>query len=821
MLTTDISSTGLIFDDCIAGGGTYFKDFTVYNRSEIELFWILNTVDLSNQKDQKNVLKFTDYDTGEPLDFSPIPAYSPKRIRVSFKPTEIGEFNYDLQVENQNDSGNTIQTRIHAIVRSVLREEKLVISTGNMLNFGDCVAGVWKKKFISLRNVSDTPVEVSFTSDNPTEVVFQLRSDEPTVESLGSVRRKRTTSGRVSELSQRSGFGSEEQSHIHINHHHSNLLPSLASQEIEAHLRPPDAASRAHSELSLTRSRSTSSSIDSDPQGLQEEAGDKVGDLVSLTDTRPEPTVLSSLRTDERDSYSSLDGPFRDTALQGDEIARIEELVIRPGSEKVIDVCYLPGKDVITPDYRTSRLSRRNFRLLLSHFVPGKQHEREKNTIQCVARSCTSAIEVTPSILQFGDTDVGTLKSASIQIRNCSDLPTVVELRFVSKVLSAMRGELYIPAKQTIDTKVEIYPRKVNPDYRKEITVVNLLNPDNDQIIEVRSTNIDQQRVTFHSLFYHISTPQSTHFLDFGTAILNSPVVRTFCIENISSGELFLEITTSMPSELLVFVKAVSPRSNDSAPPLVLGGSQGPRPSDRKEKLLESIEVRRKMKRPSAIEAVVARVSSGSSSNAQKSASSIGLNVSRSKRFLEEISQFGSNHLAPDVGASPDYLDLASTPRSMTDFRTARKETAKKIVVPATTDSEVAPDPPAPTISSVDDDNLSTDHLFSFQASVENEPIDLGELLAKLEKETGVQPPHFSKSSAEERFVKMHQLLKRELSDSISRKQLIPSNHFKIAPHSMQTVVLILNGSLDQRVPVTVSSEYIGVAFLFFLLLFD
>ena len=774
VLTTDISSTGLIFDDCIAGGGTYFKDFTVNNRSEIELFWILNTVDLSNQKDQKNVLKFTDYDTGETLDFSPISAYSPKRIRVSFKPTEIGEFNYDLQIENQNDSRNTIQTRIHAIVRSVQREEKLIINTGNMLNFGDCVAGVWKKKFISLRNVSDTPIEVSFTSDNPTEIVFQLRSDDqmvPIGEPPG--RRKRTASGRTADHSQKNLL-MDEQKNNHLEEHIQHNLP------------------RTHSEISITRSRSSSSSVDSDQLILQEEAIDNVHDIVSITDQRIDFIIASNSRTDERDLYGSMDSQLRDNALHRDEIARIEELVIRPGSEKVIDVCYLPGKDAITPDYRACRLTRRNFRLLLSHFIPGKQHEKEKNTIQCVARSCTSAIEVSPPILQFGDTDVGALKSSSIQIRNCSDLPTVVEMRFVSKILSATRGEIYIPAKQTIDTKIDIYPRKVNPDYRKEITVVNLLNSDNDQIIEVRSTNIDQQRVTFHSLFYHIITPQATHYLDFGTAVLNSSVVRTFSIENISSGELFLEITTSMPSELLVFAKIMDTKNETQGSSVV--PLQGTRPSERKEKLLESIEVRRKFKRPSGVDSLAHRLLTTSS---QKSSSLVGLNLSRSKRFLEVISQPNSTPMSPEVAISPDYLDLASTHKSIPDNRVAKRESLRKNVPYSEIESGLDRLPPAVFSTEVDGSAVSF---------VEHEALDIGDLLLKLEKETGTQPPHFSKASLEEKYVKLHQALNRELTESIGLKQLIPCNQFKIAPQSHQTIILIMKCLPEQRISVNVGS---------------
>jgi hypothetical protein len=74
---------------------------------------------------------------------------------------------------------------------------------------------------------------------------------------------------------------------------------------------------------------------------------------------------------------------------------------------------------------------------------------------------------VSPALLNFGDTDVGTLKSLPLFIRNCSDLPAKVELQYVSKVLRATGGEIIIPPKQTLETKIDIFPRKVNPEYQK------------------------------------------------------------------------------------------------------------------------------------------------------------------------------------------------------------------------------------------------------------------------------------------------------------------------------------------------------------------
>eukprot|EP00842_Homolaphlyctis_polyrhiza_P005160 jgi/Hompol1/5645/HPOL_004598-RA len=513
VLWTDVNSTGLIFDDCIVGG-SYFKDFTISNRSEIELFWCLNTIDLSNQQD-KNWLKFSDYDSGEPIDTTPIPAYSYRRIRVTFKPREVGEFNYDLQIENQNDDSNTIEARIHAVVRDVLREETLAVSTGNMIDFGDCCAGLWRKKRIVLRNMSDAPLDVSH--------------DE-----TGQGNPDRQTAG--------------QDTFMAISSSNSDFSPTQSST-----------SSRASSPLPIQRRRIDASHAN--PIAALNSGG--VSGISSGSNAGPgtpmEPLDMiraSSNASNFSRSLDAIDAPHMDinNQLTAEEFTHIEELQLRPGAERSIEVAYRPERDALTPDYRAGRLTKRNFRITLIYGQVGQQL-REKKTIQAVARTCTSFIEVQPSALNFGDTNVGNIKSLPIQIINCSDLPARVELHFVSKVLSATRGEMNIPAKQHIEVKVDIYPRKVNPDYRKQITVVNLFNRDNDHIVDVSSNNIDKNRVSFHSLFYNILTPTSTSYVDFGAVILNSPTVRTFTIENLSKKCLTLDITSSMPDEIRIFMK--------------------------------------------------------------------------------------------------------------------------------------------------------------------------------------------------------------------------------------------------------------------------
>ncbi|RCH78782.1 hypothetical protein CU097_000424, partial [Rhizopus azygosporus] len=174
-LWTDITQTGLNFDDCVLGE-TYYKDFTIHNRSEIDLFWLLNISDLVAYSNYS--LQFIDVLTGDPIhnSYTSLASYATRQIRVIFMPKEVGEFNYDLQLENANDSRNVVQTKVHATVRSVLRKETLIVSSGQVVDFGDCISGTWAVQQIVLNNISESPVEVKFIPEGA-EVIFDIKQD--------------------------------------------------------------------------------------------------------------------------------------------------------------------------------------------------------------------------------------------------------------------------------------------------------------------------------------------------------------------------------------------------------------------------------------------------------------------------------------------------------------------------------------------------------------------------------------------------------------------------------------------------------------------
>ncbi|KAI8821376.1 uncharacterized protein EV422DRAFT_40284 [Fimicolochytrium jonesii] len=776
VLWTDIGDTGISFDDCVVGE-TYFKDFSISNRSEIELFWILNMADLS-KKQERPWLKLTDYDTGEPLDGRPIPAYSHRRFRLTFRPRDVGEYSYEFQLENANDSSNTVEAACHAVVRSALREESLVVSSGNVVDFGDCLTGLWAKQRLVLRNISEKSLDIAFGSEAQ-GVVFQLKSDEQGYESAA----KGVSIG--------------------------GDIGNPANDQTK-----DDPFTRATENSEISFSQSAASSRPGSPSVLGWKHGEAANRGSSSTDLAAMISAAAgfSHADEDGDSEGSGEGDYVQgdgVGHSGEEYRRIEELQLRPGTERVVEVCYRPAKDAPSPDHRGGRLVRRNFRLLLSYSYHGTL-AKERKAIQCKARTCTSFIDVNPKIVNFGDTDVGTLKSAPILITNCSDLPARVELRFVSKVLNTFRDEILIPPKQSTEAKVDIYPRKVNPEYRKQLTVVNVLNRENDQHVEVRSTNVDQNRVTFHSLFYRILTPTSSNFVDFGEVILNSTVARSLTIANISKKRLVLQITSSSPDEIKIYGRG-APNSPTMEP---LAKST----AERRERLLESISDRRKLQRVESAAATAA-------TTAAPTKIAPGAPKMRSMADIFET-------------ASADYLDLASTLSVKDGRRSPRRKTVQhqvgalkqlraqyreatgsgqeeesadirpslsaRLGLP-TKDSLSIGEVPAKPDMDPDSERFSK----SLEAALRNvetgtqrsgskvnegsesATLSVNTLVSMFDAISGVVPPTFQKASGEERYVRTRLHLNREIESAIKDGRLAPLSQLEIAPESDMPLLLL------------------------------
>jgi hypothetical protein len=95
------------------------------------------------------------------------------------------------------------------------------------------------------------------------------------------------------------------------------------------------------------------------------------------------------------------------------------------------------------------------------------------------------------------------------------------------------------------------------------------LFPGTDQLVQIRSQNVDVYNLTLHSHLYRVLTPSGANFLDFGSVIINAPTIRTIHFENLTESTLDLELTASQPEDVELYVKV------EDATPRLSGKARG------------------------------------------------------------------------------------------------------------------------------------------------------------------------------------------------------------------------------------------------------
>ncbi|KAL6074415.1 Autophagy-related protein 2 [Balamuthia mandrillaris] len=505
----------IAFDHCVLGG-SYVKDFTIRNFSEMPLSFTVKTEDFITRE---RILQFTDTATGSPVHDHVIPSYSSLDVRVIFKPIAEGEANYTIHIENTNDPNNVENVKVRSFTTSQSFQKTLFVDT-QRLNFGDVYSNVPTCQLLTIRNVSDEALEVHLDSSSSSEVWFVFDPDEEQNEE-------------EEEGSGDSGSSSKENMRdLALDKSHSRIeeISLDVGEEKKIHVwycPEPEEEEEEEGELSnkrLNKRRAQAEGVD----GLS-----NINDSPKVMVRNKGSSSLSDISTVHGSGGGSL------SSETGEENADIAKEKAREEQAKKWK--------------KLGKLLPREFSLYLKCKTPeGKL--KAKKTITGSARVCTSIIHIPRSVINLGDCAIGSWKSAVVEVHNISELPAKIAMKYQSKVVTFKdQDEIIIPAKQTADLKMNFVPRKINPDYRKEITMINLNNPRNDQFVEVRANNIDPLRITFHSLFYHVITPYSRNFLNFDNVIVGSPVVQTFVIKNVTKKQLRLEFKTSLPDELTLW----------------------------------------------------------------------------------------------------------------------------------------------------------------------------------------------------------------------------------------------------------------------------
>ncbi|KAJ9080853.1 hypothetical protein DSO57_1020571 [Entomophthora muscae] len=369
----------------------------------------------------------------------------------------------------------------------------------DLLDFGDCYSGLWVSRLLSLKNVEDSTLEVTLSALD-VDVKFGLVSDENDPDN--------------EEVLENPTFDSKE---------------------------PHPVGNKPGADV------------------LAVELSDDAGNSSKSTASGIKEFVESDSESTVEESKSSI--KLRQKKAGVNSTLNIEELTLKPGSEKTITVSYRP-KEKSAKETEDGSLVEHRFSLKLAYIkvekyvsdlagtsLPVKRTSRSKY-VRGISRSCTSIMDIQPKKLDFEDVDIGMQREIPVLVSNYSDLPTQIELKYKSKVISCPKGPLTILPKSSIQVRISVFPNKVNPEYRKQIVVCNVNNPDNFHILEILSNHRDNNRVAFHSLFYKILTASGSNFLDLSTVVVNSPKISNFVIENISQADLVLELNTTQPEEL-------------------------------------------------------------------------------------------------------------------------------------------------------------------------------------------------------------------------------------------------------------------------------
>ena len=780
-------------------------------------------------------------------------------LRVLVRPREAcADYEETIMVENLVQPAQTRRLLVRANILGAATDEALAVLNGSALDFGDCCGGQWTRQVLVLKNQADCMLDVFFRTEKGVEATFQLadpsvpREDEASeavtppgsnspapLESSGTLPPAAAPPKHDESDSDLAGDASGSGSDVSSSgaaapgSGASSAADSRPAGAPDAPLTPPLSLARGDaSSASDAGASSDTTSSSAAAGGSSEASAAPAGAGAAATAHRaafPAHVRMPAGSGTAGALVRRITDPV--ALLRGGEQQHnlVDDLPLRPGSEYRVVVAFRPRALPADETWSAGRLRDTTFRVYLDYArTSGSAHARrgrQRRTLVCHTRTCTPFISVQPKVVDFGTASVGARKTSHIAVTNHSDLGTLVAVRFVSKVLSMFTDQVAIPAQQTVELKIDFFPRRVNESYRKQITVTNLLNRANDQIFEVRARNVDLQRVSFHSLFYRILTPSGSNFIDFGDVNINAPRVRCFTIENMCRTPLSLEMSVAHPEDLVLYLKqdAVAPRAaqRPASPERTAGAGATGAGSGLKERLLEALST----DAPRVRRARHAH-EERSPSSPRKPPVNVALALKRGSRGRVTFA-YGPAVTFKDRSALRMFepLDLASGPpvdasrmgksKQYGALRTLGKHGPPG---PHAKAAPPAPPPSAPAPPTADTTAGSTPPALTgrrrthpvLSDALDVARLDLDALLAALEAQPSSLATVPTRSlEAEERFVRTEINLRRALQESIDAGRLVPIGMLEVPPHAEVPVVAVYtpNGSTRPHIQGTARKQ--------------
>ena len=548
-------------------GKDYHRDIMLVNRSECELVWTTAVVSSEHKDAVWFSLRDLDSENVFGVDTSsqpvPLPALSSRHLRLEMRvKAPIEEYEFDFVISNVHSSGNTVTCRAIGSAHMDTADQSLKVTSGMNLDFGQISDGIWAKKLITCKNTGSKPLDVRFSASLGYDVLFRLAGvagyDMDEDEDARPHPRRQTSGDALSRASTRDDTRGRKAQPARP--------PSRAASVASSNDQPSESSSRGVLESGPRGDASSSGKHASGPPSrslsrVTSRSSYRYHKENDSDEEEVEPPFFGAadpaLHTPPTSSPASSSAPLAELSNEKEKTDQIEELTLRPGTEYRILVSYRPARDTSNPPHIAGVFRQSSFKVFLDSNPSAKASSKFRRVINCTAESCTSIIDISSGKrIDFGEVTVGASKSTTVNIKNLSALSARVEIAAISKVLHANRNVIIIPPFEAVEEKIDFFPRRINEHYEKQIFVRNLLNRANDQLLEIRSKNVDVYNLTIHSHLYRILTPSGSNFLDFGSVIINSPTVRSVFIQNLTVAPLVLDLSASQPEDVELYVKA-------------------------------------------------------------------------------------------------------------------------------------------------------------------------------------------------------------------------------------------------------------------------
>lgn len=686
-LTIDFGTDNIV-------GNEVHRDILLVNRSEIDLVWTTAIVNSPFKDSVWFSLRDLDSENVFGVDTSaepvPLPALSSRHLRLLLRASApVSDFEFEFLISNIHQSGNVVTVKAVGSCESTSHADTLRILSGSALDFGQIADGVWAKKLISTKNAGDRPLDVHFSATPGYEVVFRLAGvagediDDEDVVPIRPVRDKRTeTLSRTSTRDTRESGPHRGRDSASTASYTSQAIPANARSQLLAEVGSVGSATADTDDWSgVTLSDRDSSMPPSRP----------LSRVTSRTSSNYRPSKNDVDSDDDQSSppmYPTDPVPATEASRPSDNLGdrdipnQIEELTMRPGTEYRVFAMFRPARDLTNPPEIAGALRTSSFKVFLDS-APSSHRSRlatrSRKVIHASAESCTSVIRL-PSghLIDFGEVTVGASKTTSIQIENLSALSARVEISAISKVLMTNRNVIIIPPFETVNERVDFFPRRINDKYEKQVFVRNLLNRANNQLIDVHSKNVDVYNVTLHSHLYRILTPSGSNFLDFGPVVINSPSVRTVQFQNLTHKPLTLEMCASQPEDVELYIKradAATAHAMAIANKYAADADTGDRPANGnlKERFVESLQDQNSSESKPPVKS---KVRDKSVTKEKKDGEKQSLSVSQSSALRKggrgrPVQLYGNGVMFKDRALLDDcgYLDLAAGPPGASQHR--------------------------------------------------------------------------------------------------------------------------------------------------------